>query len=250
MLSSQPGRSESYLEPLSVYWTFYREVAARQLAAWLPAQPVRILDLSGTPADSARQAATAGHDVIRVIPAGEGTGGRTADGVRAVVADTAHLSFLAGTTVDAVIAEQLSSALATESTVADVARVLRPGGRLLLRVDSLLLGMARLAQQQHWAVLSDAPSAEVLLVPSPDGSITRCFWPAELHELLTDAGLEPEWIRPRTVLSPSVVQRVLAEDPSAFDELVRTELSLPQDRADESVGIHLLASAKRAETPH
>lgn len=250
MLSSQPEFRTDDLEPLEAYWAFYREVAARQLAAWLPHEPVRLLDLSGR-GDTAVQAARGGHEVIHVSaarPAGHLAELRRRPHV--VIADAAHPSFLAEAAVDAVVAEQLSSCLATESTVAELANVLRPGGRLLLRVDSLLLGMAELAQQQRWAELSDAPSAEVLLVPSPDGTITRCFWPEQLDELLTDAGLDVEWLRPRTVLSPPVVQRTLSEDPGMLADLVEAELSMPPDRAGESVGIHLVASARKPADTH
>lgn len=162
-----------------------------------------------------------------------------------VVAEAGTLGFLADGCVDAVIAENrvLSRHLLTESTVADIARVLRPGGRLFLSVDSLMFGMAILAEQNCWAHLSDVPRAEVVLVPWPDGTITRCFWADQLRELLTDVGLEVEWIRPRTVLSPSTVEHVLEVDSQALPRLVRTELTLPI--SDESVGIHLIASARR-----
>jgi SAM-dependent methyltransferase len=164
---------------------------------------------------------------------------------RRVIAETRTLGFLGDGCVDAVIAENrmLSRHLVTESTVAEMARVLRPGGRLLLSVDSLMLGMAILAEQNYWAHLSDVPSAEVVLVPWPDGTITRCFWADQLRELLTEAGFEVEWIRPRTVLSASTVEHMLAGDPKALSRLVETELAAPMN--DESVGIHLVASARR-----
>ncbi len=89
--------------------------------------------------------------------------------------------------------------------------MLRPGGRLLLVVESLMLGLARLAEQGRWAELADAPSADVVLVPADDGTIRRCFWPEELRSLLADAGLEVEWVRPRSVLNPATVERALLQ---------------------------------------
>ena len=83
----------------------------------------------------------------------------------------------------------LSRQLAAENLITDIARVLRPGGRVLACVDSLVLGMAVLAEQRHWAELTDLPHAEVVLVPWPDGTITRCFGSEQLRELFEDAGL-------------------------------------------------------------
>jgi hypothetical protein len=236
-------------EPLTTYWTFYWAVAAAQLARWLPSRPARLLDLSGPRARCSVQAAAAGHTVVELLGRGEGTAGPGGGGaacrgrIHSVVADPGALGFLADGCMDAVIAEDrvLSRHLVTEATVAEIARVLRPGGRALLCVDSLVLGMAILAEQKYWAHLSDVPRAEVVLVPWPNGIITRCFWIEELRELLLDVGLESEWIRPRTVLSPSTVEHVLGAAPRELARLVRTELATPV--GDESVGIHLVASA-------
>jgi hypothetical protein len=253
-LRSDPDDADS----LKTYWSFYRAVAAAQLAHWLPRRPARVLDLSGHPVRCAHQAAAAGHTILEVAdpahdqdPAGnpDRVGRRLSEHPQTrphrVVAEARTLGFLADHCVDAVIAENrmLSRHLVTESTVAEIARVLRPGGRLLLSVDSLMLGMAVLAEQNYWAHLSDVPRAEVLLVPWPDGTITRCFLPDQLRELLTEAGLEVEWIRPRTVLSASAVEHVLSVDSQALPRLVQTELTAPI--GDESVGLHLVASARR-----
>ncbi|MBG6087467.1 methyltransferase domain-containing protein [Actinomadura viridis] len=202
---------------------------------------------------SARHAGAAGPAPVPGTAPFTGTGPGTgpaaapvaAAPARRVIADSGALGFLTDACVDAVIAENrvLSHHLVTEAAVAEIARVLKPGGRVLLSVDSLTLGMALLAEQNCWAHLSDVPSAEVLLVPWPDGTITRCFWADQLRELLTDAGLEVEWIRPRTALSPSTVEHVLATSPRALPRLVRTELSAPLN--DDSLGVHLLASARR-----
>jgi hypothetical protein len=140
----------------------------------------------------------------------------------------------------------LSMCLAAEVNAEDLLRVLRPGGRLLLVVESLLLGLARLAGQGRWAELADVPSADVVLVPAEDGTITRCFWPEELESLLSDAGFEVDWVRPRSVLAPAAVERALAEGRDvALRTLVQTELALAKEREGESTGIHLVASARR-----
>ncbi|GAA3130910.1 class I SAM-dependent methyltransferase [Streptosporangium carneum] len=231
---------------LGPYWTFYRAVAAEQLSRWLPESPSNILDLSGGRGRWSAQAARAGHRVLEVVDFRRAVDGQgllhDASKVRQVRAD--DLRFLPDQSMDAVLAEEraMSVELMAESAMDDVARVLRPGGRALVCVDSLVLGMAILAEQNYWAHLRQTD--EVMLVPWPDGSITRCFSSGQLRELLTEAGLEVEWIRPRTVLSPSTVDHVLASDSRALTWLVNTELEAHPDD-DDTVGIHLVASARR-----
>jgi len=274
---------------LAGYWRFQRAVAKAQLVAWLPATSRLLVDISGPDASASAQAADRGHAVIRVLaaapaapapgpaaaaPAAAAPGpaaaapGPAAGPHRArpagarrgtivpVMADPASLAFLADGCADGVIAEDgaLSRQLMTEDLAAEIARVLRPGGQLLASVDSLVLGMAMLAEQRRWAHLTDLLHAEVVLIPWPDGTITRCFGMSQFTELLTEAGLEVGWVRPRTVLSPSMVDHVLRRDPSAITRLVRAELAACQDRAGglipaESFGISLLAAARKPPCP-
>ncbi len=173
-------------------------------------------------------------------PRGMGSGGRGR--IFPLIADLSRLSFLADNCADGVIAEDraLSTHLGAETLIADVARVLRPGGRVLACVDSLVLGMAVLAGQRHWPHLVDLPHAEVVLVPWPDGAITRCYGPEQARELFGGAGLLVNWIRPRTVFSESMVTHALAEDPASLARLVRAELAAA---SDESLGAQLVISA-------
>jgi SAM-dependent methyltransferase len=230
-----------------------------------------VLDVSGQRDRFARQMVAAGHQVVRVLgdttqatnlpadpsdyrplrslishQASQRIGGRPG-ALRSVVGDARSLDWFAPASFDAVLAEgrALSFCLATESTLEEIHRLLRPGGQLLLCVDSLLLGLARLAEQHRWAELSDVPRADVVLVPAEDGTITRCFWPEELKAVVTSAGLEVDWVRPRTVLSVEAVKRALSADMSSFPTLVRTEVELAAEREGESIGIHLIASARR-----
>lgn len=161
-----------------------------------------------------------------------------------MIADSSQLTFLADDCADGVIADDraLSVHLAAEAMIAEIARVLRPGGRVLACVDSLVLGMAVLADQHHWAHLVDLPHAEVVLVPWPDGTITRCFGPDQARELFSGAGLRVNWIRSRTVFSESVVTHWLRRDPGGLSKLVRAELAA---RSDESLGAQLVISASK-----
>jgi hypothetical protein len=178
-----------------------------------------------------------------VLPTGT-LGGPDGGQLRAVAADGSGLEFLADGCADGVIAEDrtLSRQLAAESLVSEIRRVLRPGGRVFACVDSLTRGMAALAEQNHWPHLIDLPHADVVLVPWPDGIITRCYGTEQLRELFTSAGFEVRWIRPRTVLSASTVSYLLARDPDSFQRLVETEL---RTSADDSVGAQLVISAIR-----
>ncbi len=225
------------------------------------AGPERAVPERAGPARSGRPERAGGLEVPRTLTA-RGVHRRRASAGRLVqvVADSANLAFLADGSVDGVIADDgaLSRHLMAEDVAAEIARVLRPGGQLLACVDSLVLGMSILAEQHHWAELTDLPQAEVVLVPWPDGRITRCFGPDQLVDLLTEAGLEVSWIRPRTVLSPSMVDHVLRKDPSAIMRLVRAELAAGAEEAgpagpgnggrsggNESFGIYLLAAARK-----
>jgi hypothetical protein len=235
---------------LPPYWQFHDAVARAQLTAWLPHQQHLIVDISGPRSPAAELAAQAGHkvlrviEVLRVIDAGPGRRSESTLSGK-VLADSNRLSFLPDGCADEVLAEDraLSTHLVAEAMVAEIARVLRPGGRVLACVDSLVLGMAVLADQHHWAHLVDLPHAEVVLVPWPDGTITRCYGPDQARELFSGAGLTVNWIRPRTVFSESMVTHVLRRDPASLPKLVRAELAAG---SDESLGAQLVISASKS----
>jgi len=247
------ARTEQDTGPAAGYPRFYAAVALAQLTSWLPTGGRRFLiDISGPGARTAEVAALAGHSVLRVIDperppppvASNGASGR----LSTVTADGTGLKFLPDGCADGVIAEErtLSLRLGAEDLVTEIARVLRPGGQVLACVDSLTFGMALLAEQHRWPHLVDVPNADVVLIPWPDGTITRCYGAEQLRELFTGSGLEVSWIRPRTVLSPQTVAYLLARDPSSFAELVNAELHA---RSDDSVGAQLIASCiKRGGT--
>jgi SAM-dependent methyltransferase len=228
------------------YWRFYDAVATRQVREWLQAEPPGIvLDMSNGGARFGELAAQAGHHVVHVCAFPDATLAEA--GVQPVAADAFDLGWLRDGSLDAILAESgaLSEHVAAEHTFSQLHRVLKPGGRLLMCVDSLVLGLARLAEQGRWPELADVPSADVVLIPNEDGTITRCFWPEELQAVLTDFGYEVEWVRPRSVLSQEAVSRALAQNPASFDTLVATELALAKEREGESTGIHLVAAARR-----
>jgi SAM-dependent methyltransferase len=236
--------------PAADYARFHDAVAHAQLTRWLAElapRPELLIDISGPGARAAEVAACAGHSVLRVVepgPGGSSPQGQQGGRLRTIAADGTGLEFLADGCADGVIAENrsLSRRLAAEPLVAEIARVLRPGGQVLACVDSLTLGMAVLAEQHRWPHLMDVPNADVVLVPWPDGTITRCYGAEQLRELFTSSGLEVSWIRPRTVFSPRTVSYLLARDPGSFGKLVMAEL---RARSDDSVGAQLITCARR-----
>jgi SAM-dependent methyltransferase len=237
-----------------LFGEFVAEVARAQLDQWLPEQPSLILDLSLHAARHVGLMLARGHTVVHADPcaAGPDTIGPEAIAppggtgrLHTVRGDARRLDWLADSSVDVVVAEggMLSESLAAEVTIDDLHRVLRPGGRLLMCVDSLVSGLARLADQGCWAELADVPAADVVLIPSEDGQVSRCFWPEELHGMLAEAGFDIEWIRPRTVLSEQTVVRALRVDRNRMASLVTTELGLARSRQGESLGGQLVVSA-------
>lgn len=236
------------------YARFRAAVAQAQLTHWLTglgaAAPAALVDISGPGTNAAELASDCGHHVVRVIPPEtpppERPGGppEKRDGIRVVSGDSSNLAFLADGSADGVIAEDgtLSVNLAAETLVTEIARVLRPGGKVLACVTSLTLGMAALAQQSRWPHLVDLPQADVVLVPWPDGTITRCYGAEQLRELFTAGGFDVNWIRPRTVFAPRAVSYLLARDPRSFPKLLSAEL---RSRSDDSVGDQLVISARR-----
>jgi SAM-dependent methyltransferase len=236
-------------DPAAIYPRFHAAVALAQLTHWLAdlGPGSAVLDISGQGARAAEVAAASGHSVLRVIdPPATPTTDLSA--VPTVVADGTGLRFLADGCADGVIAEDgtLSRRLGAEDLVAEIARVLRPGGRVLACVDSLTFGMALLAEQHRWPNLVDVLNADVLLIPWPDGTITRCYGAEQLRDLFTGSGLEVSWIRPRTVFSPRTVSYLLARDPSSFGELVNAEL---RARSDDSVGAQLITCCVKKRLP-
>ena len=234
-------------DQLPAYWQFHDAVTRAQLTQWLPTGRHLLVDVSGPRAPAAELAAKAGHTVVRVVDGvhqGRPLGCTGPGSIVQVIADSSRLACLGDGCADGVIADDraLSVHLAAEAMIAEIARVLRPAGRVIACVDSLVLGMAVLADQHHWAHLVDLPHAEVVLVPWPDGTITRCYGPDQARELFTGAGLRVNWIRPRTVFSESMVTHWLRRDPGGLPKLVRAELAA---RPDESYGAQLVISASK-----
>lgn len=257
MLSTDPSDRSDPSVVCDPYDRFLAAVVQRQITDWLPADPCRVLDLSRPFPDADGRldsrigdlVASAGHEVITVV---HNECDLEADGQRrypVVVSDPRSLDWVRAQCVDVVLAENgaLSYSLATEDTLAGIARALRPGGRLLASAESLVMGLSRLAEQHRWPELADAPSADVMLVPDPEGAggYTRCFAAEDLRELMDGAGLELEWIRPRTLLPATAVRHTLEADPDALWDLVDSELNLAAAHEGEAHGAHHVVSGIR-----
>jgi hypothetical protein len=149
--------------------------------------------------------------------------------------------------VDLVLAESsaLSLCLATEPVVEQLARVLRPGGRMLLVVESLMLGLARLAEQGRWAELADAPSAtwcwsRTPTAASPAASGRRSWRRCSSGGARGRVGATPVGAQRRDGRA-----RLQQGGDVALRRMVKTELALAVERQGESTGLYLHASARR-----
>lgn len=240
------------------YEAFCAAVALRQLAQWLPVAPsLVVLNLSRPLPD-----ASPVHWDDRVSEVVASAGHRTVVVARdpmdfelgpfkypVVIGDARNLGWVRTASVDVVVAEggALSECLAAEDTLADIARILRPGGRLLASAVSLTSGLSRLAEQNRWPELADAPAADVMLVPDPnhDGSYIRCFGPDDLRELLTAVGIEVDWVRSRSVLPAAAVRQTLAANPGALADLASNELSLEDVHEGEAHGGRMIVSGRK-----
>ncbi len=239
--------SKTLPKDTAAYWAFYERVATGQVADWAPSVPGTLLDLSGSKSGHAARLAGAGHTVLRVSPVAPSGDAPGTPGVVRVQADPATLGWLADGSCAAVLAESRTlPCLGLEVLADDLFRVLAPGGRLLIVVDSLLHGLGQLAEQERWAELADVSSADVLLVEQSDGALTRCFLADELRLLLEQSGFDVAWVRPRTVLTPHAVDRALEQGGRAtLSRLVASEKEMAPIHAGEDVGLHLVASAVR-----
>lgn len=239
--------SKTLPKDTSAYWAFYEQVASGQVTCWAPGTPGTILDLSGSASGHAARLAEVGHTVLRVSPDAPSCDAARCPGVVRVQADPATLGWLADRSCTAILAESRTlPCLGLEVLADDLFRVLEPGGRLLIVVDSLLLGLGQLAEQERWAELADVSSADVLLIEQTDGGLTRCFLADELRVLLEQSGFDVAWVRPRTVLTPHAVDRALAQGGrSTLSRLVASENEMAPIHAGEDVGLHLVASAVR-----
>lgn len=253
IIAGEAARPASAAAPVPMsYAAFQAAVVDATLTDWLPAaQPgavLTVLDLSGDASCAAVLAGT-GHRVVCVLDpaAPQPQPADLPDGVQYLRADPRVPDWLRTESLDLVVAESgvLSRCLAFEETLTHLARSLRPGGRLLLAVDSLVSGLADLAEHGRWAELADAPSAEVVLVPDDDGGATRVYWPTEVDACLAVAGLATEWIRPRTVLPEDAVERSRRQGDVDLAHLVRMELDLEAERTGEAIGHRLVASARK-----
>ena len=105
----------------SAYSRFYDQVAAAQVADWLPTEPAWIVELSDGCGRFTQQLLDAGHTVLQATDRPP-TSPPTGPGWRPVVTDPRTLSWLADASVEAVLASSQALSLCLVLTPAMVQR--------------------------------------------------------------------------------------------------------------------------------
>ena len=214
--------SDPEQESQDPYDVFYAEVAARQLADWLPSAPTTVLDLSGGHGTFTRLMLVAGHDVVRAVAdrrLGVDTRvhleGSSRGRLHQVAADTRDLSWVATDSVDCDPGGEPRAVL--------LAAGRGHRGRDDPRRCARAAGCCSASTHWCWGWPGSpnraaGPSSRTRRAPTSSWSPTStarspgASGRRSCATLLEDTGLKVEWIRPRSVLSKEAVVRALASD--------------------------------------
>ncbi|MEV4569503.1 methyltransferase domain-containing protein [Nonomuraea sp. NPDC049419] len=129
---------------------------------------------------------------------------------------------------------------------AEIARVLRPGGRLLTGVKNAAFEQLTRADRFATVDITDVDNKTLVFTGTRDGEQREAPWfsftPDELEELFSDAGLRPARLRGNCVVAAWMADQILA-DPGIYAIVERLETALNETPPFSRFGYYILAEA-------
>ncbi|MEV4473145.1 class I SAM-dependent methyltransferase [Nonomuraea salmonea] len=129
---------------------------------------------------------------------------------------------------------------------AEIARVLRPGGRLLTGVKNAAFEQLTRADRFATVDITDVDNKTLVFTGTRDGEQREAPWfsftPDELEELFSDAGLRPARLRGNCVVAAWMADQILA-DPGIYSIVERLETALNETPPFSRFGYYILAEA-------
>ncbi|MFG1947228.1 class I SAM-dependent methyltransferase [Nonomuraea sp. NPDC048826] len=135
---------------------------------------------------------------------------------------------------------------ARPTAVAEIARVLRPGGRILTGVKNAAFEQLTRADRFATVDITDVDNKTLVFTGTRDGEERVAPWfsffPDELEELFSEAGLLPARLRGNCLLAAWVADQILA-DPGIYAIVEQLETALNETPPFSRYGYYILAEA-------
>ncbi|GAA2212123.1 hypothetical protein GCM10009850_075850 [Nonomuraea monospora] len=135
---------------------------------------------------------------------------------------------------------------ARATAFSEIARVLRPGGRVLTGVKNAAFEQITRADRFATVDVTDVENKTLVFTGTRDGGERVAPWfsfsPDELEYLFSDAGLKPTTLRGNCVVAAWVADQILA-DPRIYSIVESLETALNETSPFSRLGYYILAEA-------